>query len=91
MIRYQCDEMYNGTPTASCGDDGMYMISGVAGGVSAWPRLRDEEDRTSTGFFPQISEDGNGFVSKVDNYTRTLQTKSWHLKTWGNETPDLSM
>ncbi|CAK9039837.1 EGF and pentraxin domain-containing protein 1 (Polydom) [Durusdinium trenchii] len=28
VIRYQCDEMYNGTPTASCGDDGMYMISG---------------------------------------------------------------
>lgn len=28
VVRYQCDEMYNGTPTASCGDDGMYMVSG---------------------------------------------------------------
>lgn len=29
VVRYQCDEMYNGTPTASCGDDGMYMVSGM--------------------------------------------------------------
>ena len=28
LVRYQCSEMYNGTPTASCGDDGMYMTSG---------------------------------------------------------------
>ena len=29
VVRYQCNEMYNGTPTASCGDDGMYMVSGM--------------------------------------------------------------
>ncbi|CAE7023517.1 CSMD3 [Symbiodinium sp. CCMP2456] len=28
VVRYQCDEMYNGTPTATCGDDGMYVKAG---------------------------------------------------------------
>ncbi|CAE8643485.1 unnamed protein product [Polarella glacialis] len=27
-VRYQCDDMYNGTPTATCGDDGMYVKEG---------------------------------------------------------------
>ena len=33
VVRYQCEEMYNGTPTASCGDDGMYMVSGLETGL----------------------------------------------------------
>ena len=38
-MRYQCEEMYNGTPTASCGDDGMYMAAGASWGESlALPR-----------------------------------------------------
>lgn len=28
VIRYQCDAGYNGTPTATCGDDGMYVKVG---------------------------------------------------------------
>jgi len=28
VVRYQCDAMYNGTPTATCGDDGMYVTEG---------------------------------------------------------------
>lgn len=28
VVRYQCDTMYNGTPTATCGDDGMYVTVG---------------------------------------------------------------
>jgi len=28
VVRYQCDQMYNGTPTATCGDDGMYITAG---------------------------------------------------------------
>jgi len=28
VIRYQCDAGYNGTPTATCGDDGMYVTGG---------------------------------------------------------------
>merc|ERR1712137_342362 len=28
VIRYQCEQMYNGTPTATCGDDGLYITTG---------------------------------------------------------------
>jgi len=28
IVRYQCERMYNGTPTATCGDDGMYITEG---------------------------------------------------------------
>merc|ERR1719277_1618245 len=28
VVRYQCESMYNGTPTATCGDDGMYVVQG---------------------------------------------------------------
>eukprot|EP00931_Biecheleriopsis_adriatica_P006869 TRINITY_DN108212_c0_g1_i1.p1 TRINITY_DN108212_c0_g1~~TRINITY_DN108212_c0_g1_i1.p1 ORF type:complete len:1053 (-),score=116.33 TRINITY_DN108212_c0_g1_i1:58-3174(-) len=28
VVRYQCDDMYVGTPTATCGDDGLYVTAG---------------------------------------------------------------
>eukprot|EP00928_Gymnodinium_smaydae_P095881 TRINITY_DN8344_c0_g2_i4.p1 TRINITY_DN8344_c0_g2~~TRINITY_DN8344_c0_g2_i4.p1 ORF type:complete len:871 (+),score=119.50 TRINITY_DN8344_c0_g2_i4:21-2633(+) len=28
VVRYQCDKSYNGTPTATCGDDGLYVQVG---------------------------------------------------------------
>jgi len=28
IVRYQCDQMYNGTPTATCGNDGLYLEQG---------------------------------------------------------------
>ena len=46
VVRYQCDEMYNGTPTASCGDDGMYMVSGK--GILGLPHLSKFARKGST-------------------------------------------
>lgn len=28
VVRYQCDWLFDGTPTATCGDDGMYIVEG---------------------------------------------------------------
>lgn len=91
VIRYQCDEGYNGTPTATCGDDGMYVTGGrcrqECGPPPMLPHATPSYDNTYAlaGWIegmrvPYVCDDGyTGFATAVcgadGNYSTSGQCK----------------